>query len=69
MPDLIGTAARGHWCGERAFSLAGEAAPILSTIDRLAAPIHVVGHSYGGGLALRIAAERPDRIAPAQLPG
>jgi pimeloyl-ACP methyl ester carboxylesterase len=66
-PDLIGTAARGHWGGERAFSLADEAAPILREIDALARPVHLVGHSYGGGLALRLAAERPERVASLTL--
>ncbi len=61
-PDLIGTATRGHWSGEHAFRLADEAAPIIAMIDRHPGPVHLAGHSYGGGLALHIAAARPGRI-------
>jgi pimeloyl-ACP methyl ester carboxylesterase len=61
-PDLLGTASRGHWAGDGPFSLAAEAAPILEMIDRAEVPVHLVGHSYGGGLALHIALVRPARI-------
>jgi pimeloyl-ACP methyl ester carboxylesterase len=66
-PDLIGTNSRGHWSGDHAFSLADEAQPILALIDRHPGPVHVVGHSYGGGLALHVAAARPARIASLSL--
>jgi pimeloyl-ACP methyl ester carboxylesterase len=62
-PDMIGTLATGHWNGEHAFSLADEARPIIETIDRHRGPVHLVGHSYGGGVALHVAAARPDRVA------
>jgi pimeloyl-ACP methyl ester carboxylesterase len=62
-PDMIGTVATGHWNGEHAFSLADEARPIIETIDRHRGPVHLVGHSYGGGVALHVAAARPDRVA------
>lgn len=62
-PDMIGTTAAGHWPGERAFCLADEARPIIERIDRHRGPVHLVGHSYGGGVALHVAAARPDRIA------
>lgn len=66
-PNLLGTDARGHWTGEHRFSLADEARPILERLDRTAARIHLVGHSYGGGVALHIARSRPDRIASLSL--
>lgn len=50
------------WPGREPFSLAGEAAPILQLIDRAGTPVHLVGHSYGGGVAMRIARERPGMI-------
>ncbi|MER9868518.1 alpha/beta hydrolase [Mesorhizobium sp. M0136] len=36
-------------------------------IDRHEGLVHLVGHSYGGGLALHIAAKRPHRIASLSL--
>lgn len=50
------------WPGCTRFSLAEEAAPILAIIDRIATPVHLIGHSYGGAVALRVARERPAMI-------
>ncbi|MDT3683806.1 MAG: alpha/beta hydrolase [Pseudorhodoplanes sp.] len=66
-PDLIGTRRTGHWDGGEPFALADEAAPLIKTIDRHDGSVHLVGHSYGGGLALHIAAIRPERIASLTL--
>ena len=62
-PDLIGCGSSGHWEGERPFSLSEEAALAVSIIDELKRPVHLVGHSYGGAVAIRAAHERPERIA------
>jgi len=40
-------------------SLALEAAPI---VERMREPVHLVGHSYGGAVALHIARTRPDLL-------
>lgn len=56
------------WHGRRAFCLADEAERSIALID--ASPhsrIHLVGHSYGGAVALRIALSRPDRVASLSL--
>ncbi len=66
-PDLIGSDGGGAWEGQAIFSLADEAASIIALIDRLEGPVHLVGHSYGGGLALHIAARRPERLASLSL--
>jgi pimeloyl-ACP methyl ester carboxylesterase len=66
-PDLFGTPSAGHWAGRRPFSLAIEALPILAAIDSHDGPVHLVGHSYGGGLALHVAAMRPERISSLRL--
>jgi pimeloyl-ACP methyl ester carboxylesterase len=42
--------------------LAQEAAPIVAMIERLGEPAHLVGHSYGGGVALHIARTRPELL-------
>ena len=60
-PDLIGYGASAPWSGGR-FSLACEAAPVRSLMGRLDEPVHLVGHSYGGAVALHIARTRPERV-------
>ncbi|MER9179611.1 alpha/beta hydrolase [Mesorhizobium sp. M0767] len=66
-PELIGAPGGGTWTGAGAFHLTDEAAGILEMIDHHDGPVHLVGHSYGGGLALHIAAVRPDRPASLSL--
>jgi pimeloyl-ACP methyl ester carboxylesterase len=66
-PEMIGTTATGHWPGSHVFSLADEAQPMIEMIDRHRGPIHLLGHSYGGGVAMHVAAARPDRIASLAL--
>jgi pimeloyl-ACP methyl ester carboxylesterase len=66
-PDLIGSGATPGWNGTHRFRLADEAARMIGIIDALDVPIHLVGHSYGGGVALRIARERPARVASLSL--
>jgi pimeloyl-ACP methyl ester carboxylesterase len=66
-PDLIGTGGNPHWTGDHRFQLADEAAAIVDIIDALDGAVHLVGHSYGGGVALRVARERPTRVASLTL--
>lgn len=52
------------------FALSQEAALVRKLMDRLqpdGAPVHLVGHSYGGATALRLAWETPTRIASLAL--
>ncbi|MDH3474385.1 MAG: alpha/beta hydrolase, partial [Rhodospirillales bacterium] len=68
-PDLYGYGATAPWTGERALRLADEAALVESVAARAAGasagpmqgrtggPVHLVGHSYGGAVALRLAHE------------
>src|SRR5262249_48343166 len=64
-PDL--TATTTSWNGKRPFTASDEAATTIAMMDAIDAPVHLVGHSYGGGVALRIARERPSRIASLSL--
>lgn len=66
-PDLIGNGTSGHWTGEHPFTLADEAALAVRIIDAAKRPVHLVGHSYGGGVALRVARERPSQVASLTL--
>lgn len=66
-PEHYGSESAGPWPGEHAFTLADEAARTIALIDRTDRPIHLVGHSYGGGLALHVALARPHRIASLAL--
>ena len=54
-PDLYGYGATPHWAGRGAFSLCHEAAIVHELLDRLGAPAHLIGHSYGGAVALHVA--------------
>jgi pimeloyl-ACP methyl ester carboxylesterase len=60
--DLHGHGSSPAWTGAQRMRLEDDLAlvqPLLAS----AAPVHVVGHSYGGALALKLAALMPDRIA------
>jgi pimeloyl-ACP methyl ester carboxylesterase len=61
-PDLIGYGEAAPWSGDGKFSLAREAAPIRSVLGRLNEPAHLVGHSYGGAVALHVARTRPELV-------
>jgi pimeloyl-ACP methyl ester carboxylesterase len=61
-PDLIGYGSAAPWAGRAEFNLAQEAALIRSMIGLLEEPVHLVGHSYGGAVALHIARTRPELL-------
>ncbi|SAK45144.1 alpha/beta hydrolase [Caballeronia hypogeia] len=66
-PEHYGCDSVGPWSGERAFTLADEAARTVAIIDEQRGKVHLVGHSYGGGVALRAALERPHGVASITL--
>jgi pimeloyl-ACP methyl ester carboxylesterase len=66
-PEHYGSEATGPWTGEHAFALADESARTIALIDETDAKVHLVGHSYGGGVALNVALARPDCIASMAL--
>jgi pimeloyl-ACP methyl ester carboxylesterase len=59
-PDLIGYGSSAPWSGQGEFSLAQEAAALRGVLS--GEPVHLIGHSYGGGLALHIARTRPELL-------
>lgn len=62
-PENYGCESRGDWHGRHAFSLSDDASIAIDMIDRCQSPVHLIGHSYGGALALHIALARPDKVA------
>lgn len=66
-PPLHGAPGGPSWPGARPFRLADEAEPMLPEIGRHRGPVHLVGHSYGGAVALHLALARPERIASLTL--
>ena len=66
-PEHYGSEAAGPWGGARAFTLADEAARTFAIIDGCQSQVHLVGHSYGGGVALHVALARPGRVASLTL--
>ncbi len=45
------------------YTINDEAAPIVELIDVQQKPVYLVGHSFGGALALRVAEARPSQVA------
>jgi pimeloyl-ACP methyl ester carboxylesterase len=66
-PEHYGSESTGPWTGEHTFTIADEAARAIALIDQSEDKVHLVGHSYGGGVALDVALARPDRIASMAL--
>ena len=55
------------WTGGETFMCADEAERTLALIDASKGRVHLIGHSYGGGIALHVALARPERIASLTL--
>jgi pimeloyl-ACP methyl ester carboxylesterase len=66
-PEHYGCESTGPWSGEHAFTVADEARRVIALIDDSEEKVHLVGHSYGGGVALNVALARPHRLASMTL--
>jgi pimeloyl-ACP methyl ester carboxylesterase len=66
-PEHYGNDSVGAWAGAHAFTLEDEAERTLGLIQGEAGQVHLVGHSYGGGVALAVALAASDRIASLAL--
>jgi pimeloyl-ACP methyl ester carboxylesterase len=60
-PDFYGCGGSGAWSGG-AFSLEDEAEIVLALLRRSGGPAHLVGHSYGGAVALQVALRHGGRL-------
>lgn len=61
VPDLWGCGRSPGWPGPWPFRLENDLIEVRRLLDQNG-PCHVVGHSYGGCLAMMAAAERPERV-------
>jgi pimeloyl-ACP methyl ester carboxylesterase len=58
-PDLLGYAEEAPWPAGEPFHFRQDLEHLLSLVDE---PVHLVGHSYGGFLALKLALARPELV-------
>jgi pimeloyl-ACP methyl ester carboxylesterase len=61
-PDLYGYGASADWPGRKPITLAHEAAAVSALLGDEDKPAHIVGHSYGGVVALKLALESHVRL-------
>ena len=61
-PDFLGSGANPPWPDDAPFDFTQDVAHIEQLIDGVAAPVHLVGHSYGGLIAATVARRRPATI-------
>lgn len=66
MPDLLAAGA-GADDAPGAFTAAEDVALVVALIDLARAPVHLIGHSYGGVVAIEAAFARRDRLASLTL--
>jgi pimeloyl-ACP methyl ester carboxylesterase len=66
-PDLIGCGEAGPWNGRGIFTLEAEVEALSAAIHAIEEPVHLVGHSYGGAVALLLAKRWPCRISSLSL--
>lgn len=66
-PDLIGYGTGPAWTEEGGVTLDDEIAWLVEHVDAAPNPVHLVGYSYGGAVALALAAAREEAIASLTL--
>jgi pimeloyl-ACP methyl ester carboxylesterase len=61
-PDSWGAGRSPEWPADRALTLGDEVALLAPLLDRIDGPLVLVGHSYGGAVALMAALAHPGRV-------
>lgn len=67
LPDLIGHGANPPWPAEAPFHWHRDVEALVPVLEGLGEPAHLVGHSYGGLLALAVARARPALVRSLSL--
>ena len=66
-PDLLGHGRSGDWDGVSDFHTVATRQAMAMLAAMVEGPVHLIGHSFGATVALRMALENPDRIASLTL--
>jgi pimeloyl-ACP methyl ester carboxylesterase len=61
--DLYGSGQSPPWPGDRPLTLADERMLLAPAFEAAGGRLHLVGHSYGGAVALEAARAHPERVA------
>jgi pimeloyl-ACP methyl ester carboxylesterase len=61
-PDFLGYGRSSRWPEDEEFHFILDALAIEALLDSIGEPVHLVGHSYGGFIALLVALHRPARV-------
>lgn len=61
-PDSYGSGKSPEWPSDRVITLKDEVELIEPVLSKAGAPLVMVGHSYGGGIALKAALMHPGRV-------
>ncbi|MBS2038001.1 alpha/beta hydrolase [bacterium] len=67
LPDFLGSGNNPPWSEAQAFDYHQDAEAIEKLLEGLAQPAHLIGHSYGGLIALTLALRNPQAVASLSL--
>ena len=65
--DLYGYGSSPSWAEIQSFTLSDEVDLLAPILESMTGPIHLVGHSYGAAVALKVAQRYPQRISSLTL--